>query len=96
MNVESTLITVPLELKSGRVNSIPEVCKQLQRGATYAEKLVSKDSQPICRPTLFHGKGIHSAQLKKLNRAKVRFRGKELTIDKARCGSNLPCAPKKK
>ena len=95
VNAESTLVTIPLELKSGRVDSIPEVCKQLQQGATYTEKLVPKDSQPICRPVLFHGKGIHKAQLKKLNRAKVRFRGKPLTIDKERCGSNLAGALKK-
>ena len=86
MDAENRLVTVPLELKSGSVDSISEVCEQLQQGATYAEDLAEENSEPICRPTLFHGRGIHKAQRPKLNRVKVRFRGQKLTINTARCG----------
>ena len=96
MDAENTLVTVPLELKSGGVDSISEVCEQLQQGATYAEDLAREDSEPICCPLLFHGKGIHKAQRPKLNRAKVRFRGRRLTIDTTRCGENLIRALKEK
>ena len=85
----SILITAPLELKSGSVDSITDVHEQLQQGAAYAENFTPKDSNPTCRPILFYGRRIDKSHMPKLNRLKVRFRGKKFTIDKARCGSDL-------
>ena len=83
---KSTLVTVPMELKSGDVDA-SEASKQLQRGAEFAERFTEKALSSICHPVLFHGKGIHPKQRKTINRSKVLFRGKKLTIKTDRCGS---------
>ena len=94
VDTRNILITAPLELKSGGVGSVTDVHKQLQQGAAYAENLTPKDREPTCRPILFYGKRIDKAHMPKLNRLKIRFRGKKFTIDKARCGSDLTQALK--
>ena len=78
---------VPMELKSGGVNA-STVSEQLQRGVDLAERFTRNriDVRSVCRPVLFHGKHIHEKARKALNRAKVRFRGRRLTIKTARCG----------
>ena len=78
---KDTLFAVPMELKSGGADA-SEVSEQLQRGADFAHRFAPK---AVCCPILFHGKKIHEAQRKTLNRAKVRFRGLQLTIKTARC-----------
>ena len=72
-------VVVPLELKSGRA----EVCHmstQLQNGADFAARFAPANT--ICYPVLIHGKRI---SLEKLNRAKVQFRGRQMTIVTGRC-----------
>ena len=80
-----TLLAVPIELKSGGVNSASEVSEQLQGGADFAERFAPQGIESLCLPVLFHGQKIHKKQRKTLNRAKVRFRGLQLTIRTARC-----------
>ncbi len=79
------VITVPLELKSGR-GEVSTVSEQLQRGADFAAHFAP--SGAICHPVLIHGKRIN---LRELNRAKVRFRDRRMTIRTGRCNraSNL-------
>lgn len=74
-----TLVAAPIELKSGDIHA-STASKQLQWGANFADRVAT-----VCRPILFHGKGIHPQQRKVLNRAKVLFRGRRLTIKTARC-----------
>ncbi len=81
---KDTLFAVPLELKGGGVDA-SEVCAQLQGGADFAHRFVPKAFEAVCHPVLFHGGSIHPKQRKTLNRAKVRFRGRQLTIKTARC-----------
>ena len=83
--VEGTLVTVPMELKRGRVD-VSEASEQLQAGASFADRFTSKTLTLRCRPVLFHGRRIHSTDRGKLNRAKVRFRGRNLTIKTQSCG----------
>ena len=80
-----TLLTVPIELKSGGVNSASEVSEQLQSGAEFAERFAPEAIESLCRPVLFHGRKIHQMELKRLNRFKIHFRGYPLTIQTARC-----------
>ena len=80
-----TVVATPIELKSGDVDA-SGVAKQLQRGAGYVDEVAPAGSDTVCLPILFHGNGIHPQQRKVLNRAKVRFRGRSLTIKTARCG----------
>ena len=82
-----TLVMVPMELKSGGVDA-STVSEQLQRGVDLAERFTRNriDVRSVCHPVLFHGKHIHEKARKALNRAKVRFRGRRLTIKTARCG----------
>ena len=82
-----TLVMVPMELKSGGVNA-STASEQLQRGVELAERFTRNkiDVRSVCHPVLFHGKRIHEKARKALNRAKVRFRGRQLTIKTARCG----------
>lgn len=79
-----TLVAAPIELKSGGVDA-SKVAKQLQRGAGFVDGVAPAGPETVCRPILFHGKRIHPQQRKVLNRAKVRFRGRSLTIKTARC-----------
>ena len=81
---EGRLVTVPIELKGGSVDA-SEVSEQLQGGADFADCFAPKNRNSICRPILIHGQGIHKNQQKKLNRAKVRFRGTDCTIERGRC-----------
>ena len=87
MDDKNTLVTAAMELKSGDVDA-SKARAQLQQAATYAEDLVKKDSKPkpICHPILVHGGSLHPKQRKTLNRSKVRFFNRQLTIKTARCG----------
>jgi len=90
-------LTVPVELKRGKF-SASEASEQLQRGADFVDRVVPKSVNTLCSPVLFRGrKRIHEKQLKVLNRSKVRFRGKQLTIRIARCDQpgNLALALKR-
>ena len=81
------LVMVPMELKSGEINA-STASEQLQRGAVLAERFTRNRIAvgSVCHPILFYGKRIHEKARKALNRAKVRFRGRQLTIKTARCG----------
>ena len=83
-STEESLFTVPIELKNGDVDA-SEVFAQLQQGAYFADRFAPRNRDSICRPILIHGPGIHKSQQKKLNRAKVRFRGTDCTIERGRC-----------
>ena len=87
MDGKNTLVTAPMELKSGGVDA-SKARAQLQQAATYAADLVKKDSKPkpTCHPILVYGGRIHPKQRKTLNRSKIRFHGRSLTIKTARCG----------
>ena len=80
----NVLVIAPMELKSGADTS--GVAEQLQAGAAFAERIIPETLFPLFRPILFHGRGLHAKQRKALNRAKVRFRGADLSIKTARCG----------
>lgn len=78
------LIAIPLELKSGRF-SPTEVAEQLQAGAEFLENHIPLVES--CRPILVGGlKDRVRQRRKKLNREKIQFRGRWLTILVARCG----------
>ncbi len=79
-----TLVTVPLELKSGDVDA-SEASAQLQQGAAFADRFIRSDVTSTCHPILVHGGRVHPYQRRTLNRAKVHFRGQQLTIKTARC-----------
>ena len=88
-------LIVPLELKSGRLE--PEhVAEQLQAGVDFAQRMLEEGMleeciipQPchlVCQPILLHGKNLPETLRRKLNQAKIRFRGAQLTIQTAKCG----------
>lgn len=83
---KAPFLVAPVELKSGYVD-VSEVVKQLQGGAAFAEQVGQIPSNTVCRPVLIHGKGRHRAQLNTLDRNKVVFQGRKLTVKTARCGS---------
>ena len=76
---ERYMVTAPLELKSGRAD-VSSVSRQLQQGADFAARFAPANA--VCRPVLIHGKRIN---LRALNRAKVRFRDRHMTIRAGRC-----------
>lgn len=89
-NPHGGFLAAPVELKSGGVGA-SKAAAQLQSGSAFVDCFApkdSKDSKVVCRPILFHGKRIHSRELKALNRAKIAFRGRALTIKTARCGKH--------
>jgi hypothetical protein len=78
------LVAVPLELKSGRLD-VSHALEQLQEGAAFAEQFSPTEADVICRPVLFHGRGLHPKDLSTLNRNKIQFRGVPLTVKIGRC-----------
>ena len=82
---EDVLLTAPMELKSGGVD-ISEAGEQLQAGASFADRFTSGNVTSRCRPILFHGRRIHRTDRDRLNRIKIRFRGRNLTIKTQSCG----------
>ena len=76
---ERHVVTVPLELKSGRAE-VSHVSVQLQKGADFAAHFAPANT--TCYPVLIHGKRIN---LDELSRAKVQFRGRQMTISARRC-----------
>ena len=86
MNAEDdTLVIAPMELKSGAVDA-SEAVLQLTWGVGFAASVAPEAPTPVrCQPLLFHGRRIHKSQNRKLNLAKLRFRGVELTIITEHC-----------
>ena len=86
MNSEdNTLVIAPMELKSGNVDA-SDVVVQLTWGVEFAASVAPEVPTPIrCQPLLFHGRRIHKSQNRKLNLAKLRFRGVDLTIITEHC-----------
>ena len=85
---EDTLFTVPIELKSGKVDA-SEAINQLQGGAVFANRFAPTNFNSICRPILFHGRRrIHEEERKELSRKKISFRDDELTVKTARCSKS--------
>ena len=78
----------PLELKGGRLDA-SEVVEQLQAGASVADHIVPREAQTRFRPIVVHGRGIHRAELKHLQKRRVRFRNQNNLVGKARCGTSL-------
>ena len=81
---KDTLFAVPIELKSSNVDA-SDVSEQLQQGAKFADRFAPRAVKAVCHPVLIHGRRIHDVQRRTLNRNKVRFRGRPLTIKTAHC-----------
>lgn len=79
------LLAALLELKSGRTDAL-DAAKQLQGGAHFAARFASP-SETDCLPVLFHGKGLDRIERDRLNRAKITFHGRKLTVRTARCNA---------
>lgn len=80
------LLAALLELKSGRTDAL-DTAMQLQGGAHFAARFTSP-SKTDCLPVLFHGKGLNRIERDRLNRAKITFHGRKLTVRTAQC--NVP------
>ena len=85
-NGDENLRAVPLELKSGGTD-LTKAHRQLNKGAKFIDRVGPIDPSPVCRPLLIHGRSLTPHERKRLNRLKVAFRGLQLTIKTARCGS---------
>ena len=84
---DGSFLVAPLEIKSGRVDA-SHATGQLQGGADFADRFASADSagsRTACRPILFHGRPIHRAQLERLSRNRIAFRGNKFAIVTAPC-----------
>ena len=79
---------VPLELKSGSVDA-SEVVKQLQAGASTAEKLVPDKMAVKFRPVAAFRGGIHKAERNKLKSNQVRFRQCSESVRLINCDAPL-------
>lgn len=84
----SFLIAIACEMKSGRVNASTAV-EQIQNGANECDKILESDSASRFIPLLVYGKIQHPSELKVLQARKIRFRGSNYPIIRAKCGSRL-------
>ena len=82
------LVAVPIELKSGSVK-VSKVYLQLKSGTEFAANILDQIQidNADCQPVLIHGGRLRSLDRTQLNKRKVVFRGRELTIKTARCKS---------
>lgn len=78
----------PLELKGGKFNA-SDVVEQLQAGAGVAESIVPSAAETRFRPIVVHGRGIHRAELERLQKRRIRYRNRDYPVGKARCGTSL-------
>ena len=83
---DGNLRASPIELKSGAA-SVTKAVRQLKKGAAFVDHFSPDDPSPVCRPILIHGRPLSFKERKRLNRLKVKYRGLDLTIKTARCGS---------
>lgn len=77
-----------VELKSGGF-SAADVIEQLQAGAAVAEGIVVFDGAIAFAPLLFKRTGVHAIERKVLSRARVRFRGKNHSIQTMNCSDGV-------
>ena len=86
---DATTYVALIELKSGKVDSVTDVAKQLQGGADLAAQLLPSNASFQFRPVLAHGKSIRKHTRTRLRKAKVKLRGTPTPILIVRCGSKL-------
>ena len=86
---DATTYVALIELKSGKVDSVTDVTKQLQGGADLAAQLLPSNASFQFRPVLAHGKGMHKHMLKQLRRVKVQLHETTTPIRIVQCGSKL-------
>ncbi len=81
---------VPLELTTGPVDA-DKFARQLQAGASAAERVVPRSESVRFRPVAVYGGGSHIAQRRKLQRndRKVSFHGVREPIRLMKCGAPL-------
>lgn len=81
-------LVAPLELKGGTFGA-SDVVEQLQAGAGVADSIVPSTTETRFRPIVVHGRGIHRAELERLQKRRVRYRNRNYPVGKARCGTSL-------
>ena len=78
----------PIELTASKKGA-SEFQRQLQGGANIADNLLPQKIRVRFRPIAVHDGGLHRAEVGKLRKNKVRFRGKPELIHLMRCRSPL-------
>ncbi len=78
----------PLELKGGKF-SASDVVEQLQASAGVADSIVPSAAETRFRPIVVHGRGIHRAELERMQKKRVRYRNRDFPVGKVRCGTSL-------
>lgn len=87
--VDNTTYLVPIELKSGRVDSASTVIDQLQGGVHVASNWLPENISFQLIPVLAHRKKPHRNVRRKLRSGEISFRGKKKRIFLLRCGDKL-------
>lgn len=82
--VQSTLIGVPMEFKSGNVDA-SEAVAQLKQGARIVDDFAPKNVEINLVLVLVHGGGIHKTQFDKLKTSRIRFRNEDFPINTTKC-----------
>ena len=80
------LVAAPVELKSGSWIRADHAAEQLVAGAAFADCFAPPDVDVVCVPILFHCGTLGHQRRKALERHKIEFRGRSVTIRTARCG----------
>ena len=78
---------VPIELKSGKAES-SEVVEQLEAGARFADRIIPKEV-PVRFRLVVASRGIKRQQANELKRSKIKFRGKDVGVERIKCGGSL-------
>lgn len=87
VNGSKTEFVIPLELMKGGLDS-SKVVVQLQAGANFAQKHISRNQVVSFRPVAVTG-SAPKREREKLRNSPVKFHGKAAIVDRIACGSSL-------
>ena len=86
---------VPLELKSGSPDAT-EIVEQLRAGAQFAQTRIPAQHKPTFLPVAVYGGKLHRAEIDKLKKSRIPFRGKTYEISLKRCKTPMKNILRKK
>ena len=85
---KNTLVAVPIELKSGKVDE-SDVREKLENSLKFAATVApdrKESGETVYVPVLFHGRGINRTNPRNRRQFTVNFQGKSVLVLIGRCG----------
>jgi hypothetical protein len=85
---QSKITVAVVELTGGRMDA-EKAKRQVTNGTSVAQSIMCEHKATNFLPLVLHGKGVHTAELKILDKVRVNFQGKRYRLIWGRCGASL-------